>query len=215
MNTAVGIYSLGGNISGYNNAAMGGLALGYNTSGYNNSAIGFLSGTTNTTGSNNTFIGNGAAGSSATVNNEITLGNSSVSALRCQAALTGLSDARDKKGIAPLPFGLDFISSLKPVAFTWNTRDGAKVGIKSSGFIAQDLKAAQDAVGAAATLNLVYEKNPDKLESTPGNLIPVLVKAIQEQQKEISSLKSEYRTQIESLKKEIAELQATGRRPVG
>ena len=143
-----------------------------------------------TTGDNNTLIGYRALPSAAVVNNEFTLGNSSVATLRCQVtSITSLSDERDKTAISDLSFGLDFIASLRPVAFTWDTRDGAKVGVRSSGFLAQDLKAAQDKAGAAEVLRLVYEENPDKLEASYGHLIPVLVKAIQELKAEVDSLR--------------------------
>jgi hypothetical protein len=158
-----------------------------------NTALGFNAGQAHQSGSNNTFIGYTAAGSTVSASNEFTLGNASIATLRCQVtSITALSDARDKTEVAPLPYGLSFVQSLNPVSFTWNTRDGAKVGIKSSGFIAQDLKAAQDAVGAAETLNLVYESNPEKLEATYGNLIPVLVKAIQELKAEFDAYKTSH-----------------------
>lgn len=54
-------------------------------------------------------------------------------------------------------------------------RDGGKVGVKDSGFIAQDLQAVDD-----DWLKLVYAENPEKLEASYGRLIPVLVRAIQD-----------------------------------
>ena len=91
-----------------------------------------------------------------------------------------MSDARDKKDITSIPVGLDFVNNLKPVFFTWDMRDGGKVGIKDSGFIAQDLVDAEDDAGIAENLQLTYRDNPDMLEASSGRLIPVLVKAIQE-----------------------------------
>lgn len=146
------------------------------------------------TGSNNIVVGFEAAPSSLSVSNEITLGNSSITSLRCAVtSITSLSDVRDKKDIQDLPVGLDFLSSLRPVKFVWDTRDGAKKDIPAAGFIAQELQQAE--VGNEY-LQLVNNSNPDKLEATPGNLIPVLVKAVQElrqlvlqQQQEIDVLK--------------------------
>jgi hypothetical protein len=43
-------------------------------------------------------------------------------------------------------------------------------------------------------LGLVYDENPEKLEASYGRLIPVLVKAIQEMNTEIKSLKEEIET---------------------
>ena len=39
-------------------------------------------------------------------------------------------------------------------------------------------------------MDLVLEDNPDKLEATPGNLIPVLVNAIKELSAKVEALES-------------------------
>jgi len=207
QNTANGMQALYSNTTGGNNTAIGKDALLLNTIGLSNTAIGYQAGDTHTTGNNNTFIGYGAVGSSATASNEITLGNSSVTVLRSNVALTGLSDRRDKTDITTISEGLDFLKQLKPVSFTWNTRDKAKVGIKSAGFIAQDLLALQQKSAIGNNLDLVSQGNPDKLEARYSNLLPVIVKAIQEEsaQKdaEIAALKASYQAQqkqIEELK---------------
>jgi hypothetical protein len=183
-NSAFGAAALYFNTTGNENSAVGDLALQANTTGSNNTAIGHRAGRGasggNTTGSNNTFVGNDAVGASATASNVITLGNSSITTLRCQVTtITSLSDERDKKDIATLAYGLDFVSKLRPVSFTWNTRDGAKVDVEDTGFSAQELLAAQEETGITVP-NLVNQENPDKLEAGYGTLIPVLVKAVQE-----------------------------------
>ena len=175
--------------------------LGYNaggsvTTGTYNTFLGHQAGSTTTTASNVTCLGRGATASSATVSNEITLGNSSITSLRCQVtSISSLSDRRDKKDIKELPIGLDFINALNPVEFTWDMRDGAKVGQKEAGFIAQELDEAQQDAGVEDLMNLVLKTNPDKLEATPGKLIPVLVKAIQELSSEIQTLKGNCKCQ--------------------
>jgi hypothetical protein len=65
-----------------------------------------------------------------------------------------------------------------------------KDGTSEAGFIAQDLQAIQDTANADY-LGLVYDDNPEKLEASPGKLIPVLVKAIQELSAEVQSLKAQ------------------------
>jgi hypothetical protein len=65
-----------------------------------------------------------------------------------------------------------------------------KDGTSEAGFIAQDFQAAQEAANADY-LGLVLDDNPEKLEATPGKLIPVLVKAIQELSAEVQSLKAQ------------------------
>ena len=143
-------------------------------------------------GGNCIMIGQSAYASSSSATNEITLGNSSISSLRCQVqTISSLSDRRDKKDIEELPIGIDFINTLKPVKFTWNMRDGAKVGQQEAGFIAQDLDEAQIDAGAEDYLSLVLKNNPDKLEAAYGKLVPVLVKAVQELSAEVKTLKRE------------------------
>ncbi len=66
-------------------------------------------------------------------------------------------------------------------------RDGGKVDIPEFGFIAQELQQAQIDQGVTIP-NLVYDINPDKLEASPGTLIPVMVKAIQELSAKIKTL---------------------------
>tara|TARA_R110000851_G_scaffold246699_2_gene399281 strand:- start:374 stop:1024 length:651 start_codon:yes stop_codon:yes gene_type:complete len=162
------------------------------TTGSNNTCIGDRAADNLTTGSNNTSLGAQADPSSATASNEVTLGDGSVSSLRCQVqTISSLSDRRDKKDIEELPLGVDFINTLKPVKFTWNMRDGAKVGQKEAGFIAQDLDKAQTDADAEDYLSLVLKNNPDKLEASYGKLVPVLVKAVQELSAEVANLKKE------------------------
>jgi hypothetical protein len=89
-----------------------------------------------------------------------------------------------------VPLGLQFIMDLRPVKFTWNMRDGAKVGISEAGFIAQELLAVTEKYGVKDWLPLVLEENPERLEATPGKLLPVIVRAIQELAEENISLKT-------------------------
>jgi hypothetical protein len=169
--------------------AIGGATEAYGT---RSTAIGYGAGSLTRLGTNSTAIGNSAQPSTNNVQNEITLGNSSITTLRCQTtSITALSDARDKKDITTLSAGLNFVSKLKPVAFTWNMRDGGKVDVPDTGFIAQDLQQVQQETGITIP-GLVYESNPDKLEASYGKLIPVLVKAIQDLQSEVESLKAQF-----------------------
>jgi len=205
-NIGVGRLSLRYNISGSHNIAIGDQTLNFNT-GSNNTALGKYAGYNSTSGDNNTFIGNDAQPSTSSVSDEITLGNASVNTLRSNASsITSLSDRRDKTNIIPIGEGLAFLKQLNPVSFTWNTRDKAKVGIKSAGFIAQELLALQKQSAIGDNLDLVSENNPEKLEARYNNLLPVIVKAIQEESaekdKEIKALKE----RLNSLEKLINEL---------
>ncbi len=201
-NSAFGWHALYGNSTGFQNTAIGNNSLLTNSGNYN-TAIGYNSGSTITTGANLTCIGIDAAPSTPTALNQVTLGNQFVTSLRCNVqTITSLSDVRDKKNISELSLGLDFITKLHPRQFNWDKRewyennvsDGSKMTeAPTAGFIAQELDELQQTAGAE-WLNLVLKDNPDKWEATYGNLLPVMVKAIQE-------LKSENDELIEKLAK--------------
>jgi hypothetical protein len=214
-NSAFGVSALysatGASNSAFGTGAVYG-SLGQVSTGTNNTAIGFESGdqvTTGTqnvilgagaassgtndltTGSNNIVIGYDAEASSATVSDEVTIGNASIATLRCQVTtITSLSDERDKTNIVDLGAGLNLINAVRPVAFDWNMRDGGKVGEHDTGFIAQELQAAQVTAGVNIP-GLVFDANPEKLEAGYGKLLPVMVKAIQELSAKVDALQAE------------------------
>ena len=194
-NTFVGS-ATGGNVTtGLGNTFIGNNAGATVTSGNTNTFIGGNVGNalSNITGQNNTSIGSGASLSNSLVSNEFVLGNSSILALRCaQSTILSLSDARDKKDVTDLRAGLDFINALRPVEFVWDERDEeGRHNIADFGFIAQDLKSAQEDVEMSDVLKLVYESNPERLEAGYGKLVPILVKAVQELSAEVKALKAE------------------------
>jgi len=181
--------------TGVSNVAIGTGTGGSITSGSNNTLVGHGAGLAVvplTTGSNNTIIGHQAYPVAVNANNSVTLGNASIATLRCAVtSITSLSDARDKKEVQDLNVGLEFIDGLRPVKFVWDDRnENGKHGIADFGFIAQDLKAAEEAVEMADVLKLVHDENPEKLEASYGKLIPILVKAIQELSAEVKQLKN-------------------------
>ena len=216
QNTAVGTGSLLSNNSGNRNTALGNSSLYFNFNGFQNTAVGYNSllnnngnyntalgynaGSTITTGANLTCIGIDAAPSSATALDQVTLGNGFVQSLRCNVqTISSLSDMRDKKNITDLTLGLDFLMKVKPRQFNWDKRewyegnnsDGSKMKeTPTAGFISQELDEAQTTENAD-WLNLVLKDNPEKLEATYGNLLPVMVKAIQELKAEKDELKNE------------------------
>ena len=173
----------GAKLTGNHNTCVGheaGLLL--QGSGHSNTFIGSSSGDALTTGSNNTVIGYNADVSAATATNEITLGNNDITTLRCaDTTIASLSDSRDKTDVVDSSYGLDFINTLKPRQFTWETREKvpSKDGKTRVGFIAQELQEAMPN-NENEILDLVYESNPDRLEAKYGNLVPILVKAVQE-----------------------------------
>jgi len=94
------------------------------------------------------------------------------------------SDRRLKENISYIKSGLDVVERLKPAKFDYI--NGEK---KQAGFIAQDVQEVLP--------DIVTEGSGGMLGLKTDSIIPYLVKAIQEQQKEIEDLK----TEIEKLKK--------------
>ena len=115
------------------------------------------------------------------MDNEITLGNDSIATIRCGGSvIASTSDRRDKTDIIDSVYGADFLKKLRPVQFTWAKRNGSSLnGKKRLGFIAQELQEAMDE-NNKDILDLVYESNPEYLEAKYSNLIPIMVRAIQE-----------------------------------
>lgn len=204
---AVGYTALDAATTGSSNVAVGSSALtsvstsSYNTGVGDSAGGGITTGSYNTaiggdamafagavTGSNLTCLGYNAQPSSTSATNEITLGNSSIATLRCNVtSISSLSDIRDKKDIIDSPYGLDVIEKIKPRQFVWDSRKGnIKDGKSEVGFIAQELLEAGD----NSVLNLVMDSNPEFLEATPGSLIPILVKAVQELSQRVKELES-------------------------
>ena len=178
LNTAIGAQAMLNNIGGSSCVAVGVNALLNQVALVDNTAIGVGALSDNTL--HNNVVGLGAS-CQANGSNQIVLGNTSINALRCNVqTITSLSDERDKTDILEITEGLEFVNKLKPVTFTWNQRDEGRVGIKSAGFIAQDLLELQNDSLIGENLDLVSDTDPLKLEARYNNLLPILVKAIQE-----------------------------------
>lgn len=208
-NTAVGFNSLLALSSGTNCTAVGaqagqamttangGTFIGYqsglNVTGASNTLVGSAAGATLTTGASNTGIGTGVDftaggnnssclgnGAVSTGSNQIVLGNASIATIYAQVTtITMISDSRDKTNIVDLALGLEFIESLRPVRYTWAMRDGSKIGMDEAGFIAQDLKLAQERADAR-WFGLVDETDPDCMRATPGKILYPTVRAVQQ-----------------------------------
>ena len=209
-NTAVGYQAGYSNTTGTFNTFIGSRGAGYgNTIGNQNTFIGDYAGRENTTGSQNTLIGQGSGrfittGSSNTVigiydgnqngldirtaSNYIVLSDGA-GAWKAYSNATNwyqnnnstlwsiTSDERIKKNIAPLGNGLSVILALQPKEFDYIVTNQHDIG-----FIAQEYEKVlplqiteQDASGQYAELT-----NGDKVKGIQQNLVPYLVKAMQE-----------------------------------
>jgi hypothetical protein len=192
-NTAVGLSAMYQITSGTSNVVIGYNAGGDIATGNNLTIIGASAGSGITNGNNLIVIGANATNSGNS--NEITLGNSSHEILRVgTTTLTSLSDGRDKTNIEETQYGLDFLMRLRPVDYTWRRRilepgdaNNPKNGKRRSGFIAQELLEASGEDGNQV-LDLVYQANPERLEARYGNLIPSMVKSIQQLENKVRML---------------------------
>jgi hypothetical protein len=106
------------------------------------------------------------------------------------------SDRRLKENIRPLPYGLHEVMQMKPVAYSWKSDASSK----KIGLIAQDVQQiVPEVVSDGEYLGMNY-----------GELVPVLINAIQEQQKTIMQLEERVKQlegsqhDMESLKAEVS-----------
>ena len=204
------------NTTGDDNVAMGTVAGRYIT-GNENTCFGNNAGGAITSGSNNVCIGYNAGDDAlagvTTTSNNIILGNVSSTNFECKVGLTSGSDLRDKTDIENLPAaaGLNFVKQMRPVTFVWDNRadyyeytrdeqnvrvlktkhdrDHSKKGTdKQVGFIAQEIKAIEESIGWTED-HVVNTKNEDSYKLMYDQLIPILVKAIQELEAEVQALK--------------------------
>jgi hypothetical protein len=90
------------------------------------------------------------------------------------------SDSRMKKNVRDLDLGLDEIMKLRPVIYDWKNDTGKD----KLGFIAQELRKVVPNV-------VVGDESKETLGVLYSDMIPVLTKAIQEQQGQIDALKAE------------------------
>ena len=97
-------------------------------------------------------------------------------------ALINISDRRLKIDITPLNYGLNEVLQLNPVSYYWKKDKETKTH-KSIGLIAQEVDEVIKNV-------VTYNKVQDQYGVSYTELIPVLIKAIQEQQDIITTLKT-------------------------
>ncbi|NNL81068.1 MAG: tail fiber domain-containing protein, partial [Flavobacteriaceae bacterium] len=197
-NSAAGRWSLILNTTGSNNTAIGGEALSGNTTGNNNVAVGAFALSETTIGSNNIGIGYGAQIPNGTSHNQVRIGNTDVTYAGVQVGWTVTSDESWKKDVRELPYGLDFVSKLKPVDYIRKNNDKET---REMGFIAQDVEQVLKDLGYDDQGFLTTD-DEGRMSLRYNDLIALLTKAIQEQQVIISEQDNE----INGLKTELTEI---------
>ena len=96
------------------------------------------------------------------------------------------SDARLKDNIQSLDSGLDVVKAIRPVTFQYKPEYSKDQSVQP-GFIAQELQAA---MAGKAYLDGVVHSGPEHLNVAYQNIIPILVKAIQELSAKVTALES-------------------------
>ena len=151
-----------------------------------------------TSGEGVKFVGNGrmytVSSYSNSLQENLTMYSTGASAFRfyvdwggtihaTSTSISGISDERLKENIVDLETGLTEVMSLKPRRFDWKDDDKKNV----AGFVAQEVETVLP--------DLVDQFKHNTLEDAKGvrvgDMIPTLVKAIQEQQAMIEELKAE------------------------
>ncbi len=206
---------------GYYNTAVGAFALENNSSGKYRTAIGYHASTTGSSYRNTTAIGYNAEPNAS---NRIHVGNTSVSWIGGQVGWTVYSDARIKRNVREDVHGLDFILRLRPVTYqldidtqqlilyrtidtaTWEGKYDIE-RIRFSGFIAQEVEAAAQAVGydfsGVIPPHHESESGEDLYSLRYAEFVVPLVKAFQELMHRHNRLLEK----IAVLEKELAELE--------
>jgi hypothetical protein len=154
------------------------------------------------------------------VDNSINIGSASnrFTAIHALNGVINTSDEKEKTNIKPINYGLKEVLQLKPVSFFWKEEkiDAFKIPNdkkkKQLGFIAQDLQTVLPEVVKDYQWK-TYEENPNELVKEKmqrlgvsySEMIPVVAKAMQEQQLLIENLekrKQLLKQKIDALKKQ-------------
>jgi hypothetical protein len=233
-NIGIGRNSLRYNTTGSGNTTVGYHSLYYITTGTYNTAIGYYAGSSaasNTT--NSTSVGYGA---SATASNTVRIGNSNVTSIGGQVSWGTLSDGRFKLNVNEDVPGIEFIQQLKPVSYSWDYEayekhsgfnmendtllDKAdKVEWKKqqninskkvyTGFIAQDVEKVTSKMKCNFSAVVAPESEKDHYSIRYAEFVVPLVKATQQQQKQLEELKEEnenLKTRAKAIQQELKEL---------
>lgn len=133
-------------------------------------------------------------------NNYAVFGNNLTACVIQKVATTVPSDCRDKADIGDVGLGLDFINEICPVTYKFDDRgwykngaepDGSKKEAKCRiGFIAQNVITAEQCYNPNGPLLVANNDQEDRYTITETNLIPALVKAIQELSARVDELES-------------------------
>lgn len=183
------IYRTGNTKIGYGGTARTLLDI-YNNQG-DGTQIGIGSNEFITDGLNEFFVSNSIIPST---DNSISIGRSGLRWAQIYATngVINTSDAREKEEIKPIKYGINEIKRLQPVSYFWKKEENSD---RKIGFIAQELQevlpeTVQDKEWVIKNGNLTQE-NAEHLGVSYSEVLPVVVKSIQEHQSTLKSLEQE------------------------
>ncbi len=215
-NSFMGVTAGSSNTSGQENTFIGAHAGYFNNFGSFNTFLGNFAGLANTSGNNNTFVGFEADASSSNLSNasafgrgaivnadnSVIIGNTSVTSIGGQVGWSTFSDRRLKSNISECKLGLEFITQLRPMNYTY--RAEGQGNIIYSGLIAQDVEALLTGLNTDFS-GLVRPKNEHDFYSIRyAEFVIPLINSIQEQDEKISGL-TESNLQLLKLIEELEE----------
>ncbi len=193
-NTFLGNYAGMFNIIGGYNTFLGVDAGHFNITGYDNTFLGHFAGYSNTTGSSNVFLGNGA-GANETGSNKLYIDKSATNTpliygefdnkkVIINGILSIASSREYKENIDQLRAeeAIETLQNLKPVKFSYKVTPGER----HAGFISEE-------VPESLTTR-------ERKAISPMDIVAVLTKVLQEQQKTISALSEELKDLKEKVK---------------
>jgi hypothetical protein len=201
-NTAFGIYALINNDDGYRNTAIGGYTLHENTSGYRNTALGYYAFFDGTAYHNSTALGYSTV---IKASDQIRLGNSLVKSIGGYDDWTKITDKRFTKDVKENVPGMALIRKLRPVTYhldmeavsRWEKMpeeqrmpedERQKAEEVQIGFIPQEVEKAAEELGFDFHAVDKPKNKDDRYGLRYAEFVPVLVKALQEQEKTIDKL---------------------------
>ena len=210
-NVGVGYYAGKAVTTGVNNTLLGTAAHDNLTTGDLNTAIGYNLAPSAVDVDSEIVIGSSITGAGTNTVRIGTGGGTATLALDGSAdTWIAVSDARLKKDVADSTAGLSFINDLRPVTFKWNAKNEIAedlpqydadssdpvqgAGKAYHGFIAQEVKAVIDNHVDVVEGNGIWHEDPDGTQMLgKGDLVPMLVKAVQELSAKIAELEAKPR----------------------
>ena len=219
-NVSVGYASTGLSTDASYTTAVGVQTLSSLTTGFYNTAIGYNANVSAGTLTNATAIG---AGAIVNASNKVRLGNSGVTVIEGQVPFTTPSDGRYKYNVKEDVKGVDFIMQLRPVTYQFDVQrfDAAMqnsesdmahpvsnilqasyneaAAIRRTGFIAQEVEKAAEKTGYDFSGINKPKTAADHYSLSYESFVVPLVKAVQEQNKQIDELKKTISMQQQAL----------------